>query len=137
MRRILIISHGPLAKGALESLRIFTPTLENVEAISAYTEECPDPKPLVEEFFKKASSEDQIIVFSDIVFGSVNQLIFPYLKRESTYVFSGFNFPMLLQVIALSPDASEAEIRNLLSEGRQGIVYMNEYSFDQVEVEED
>lgn len=137
MRRILIISHGPLAQGALESLRIFMPTLENIEAVSAYTEDCADPKPLVETFFQKAMPEDQIIVFSDVVFGSVNQLIFPYLKRENTYVFSGFNFPMLLQVAALAPDASKEEIRNLLSEGRQGIIYMNEYSFDQVEVEED
>ncbi len=136
MRRVLIISHGPLASGALESLRIFMPNLENIEAIDAYTEECPDPKPLVEAFFN-AAQEDTVIVFSDIVFGSVNQLIFPYLERKNTYVFSGFNFPMLLQMAALPPEASEEEIRNLLEEGKKSVVYMNAYSPPEVDVEED
>ena len=127
MTKILLISHGNMAKGTLDTLRIFT-AAENAEAISAYTDECQHPEPLVKDFFDRAGNEC-VLAFSDIVFGSVNQLLLPYLERENTYLFSGFNLPLLLQALALPEDASDDDIEALTKEGKDGVIFMNTYQF--------
>lgn len=125
MTRILLISHGKMAEGALNTLRIFTKEAD-ITAISAYTDECDDPAPLVEKFFASAG-EERILAFSDIVFGSVNQMLFPYLSRPNTYVFSGFNLPLLLQATTIQDDTPEEDIEAILDEGKNGIVSMKNY----------
>ena len=127
MRKIILISHGNFAGGALSTLKLFTNQLSNICAINAYTESCPNPEKALQEIFN--SSEGQIIVFSDVLFGSVNQLLLPYLERPNTYIFSGFNLPMLLQLLSLPENATEEEIACLESEGKDGVVFMNRYQF--------
>lgn len=125
---MLLISHGKMAEGALNTLRIFTQAAD-ITAVSAYTDENNDPGTEVTDFFEKAGDE-RVIAFSDIVFGSVNQLLFPYLERPETYVFSGFNLPMLLQATALSDESSPEEIAAIAEEGRNGVVDMKNYNTD-------
>ena len=128
MRKVLLISHGEMAKGALNTMHIFTNELDNVTAISAYTPECDNPQQEVEKFFEEAG-DNQVVAFSDISFGSVNQLLMPYLSRPNTYVFTGFNLPMLLQFTALPDDASMNDFRELVNAGSQGVIFMNDYNF--------
>lgn len=128
MRKVLFITHGEMAKGALNTLKIFTNEVENITAICAFTDECPDHLAAVEKFFEDAG-DAQVFAFSDIVFGSVNQALIPYLNRPNTYVFTGFNLPMLLQMTSLPEDASIEEIRNLEAEGKGAVVFMNDYDF--------
>jgi mannose/fructose-specific phosphotransferase system component IIA len=136
MRKILLISHGNLAKGAVDTLSIFTGQLDNITAISAYTDECQNPQELVEAFFEEAK-DDQVICMSDVVFGSVNQLLIPYLSRENTYIFSGFNLPMLMQLVALPEDADEQAIANLEAEGKNGVIFMNNYTFSTDDIDDE
>ena len=132
--KMLLISHGKMAEGALNTLRIFTQA-GDITAVSAYTDESDDPGTKVTDFFEKAGDE-RVIAFSDIVFGSVNQLLFPYLERHETYVFSGFNLPMLLQATALSDESSPEEIAAIAEEGRNGVVDMKNYNTDKDDEDE-
>ena len=129
MRKIVIMSHGGLAKGALSTLGIFMSGLENVTAISAYIDDC-DPKKELEKFWAKVKEEDQVILCTDIMGGSVNQLAIPYLSRPNTYLFAGFNFPMLLQLLCLDENATEEEIKGLVNVGKEAVVCMNDYQFE-------
>lgn len=124
--KMLLISHGKMAEGALDTLRIFTQAAD-ITAISAYTDGNDNPGTEVTAFFEKAGKE-RVIAFSDIVFGSVNQLLFPYLERPETYVFSGFNLPMLLQATTLSDESAPEEIAAIAEEGRSGVVDMKYYN---------
>lgn len=135
MRKIILISHGNFAGGALSTLNLFTNQLDNVCAINAYTDSCPNPEKALDAIF--SSTEGQIIVFSDILFGSVNQLLLPYLSRPNTYIFSGFNLPMLLELISLPENASEDEIAHLELEGKNGVVFMNRYQLPNLDGTED
>ncbi len=136
MRKVLLISHGELAKGALNTLSIFTSALDNFTAISAYTPECDNPQQDIEKFFAEAK-DDQVVCFSDISFGSVNQLLMPYLSRENTYIFTGFNLPMLLQFTALPEEASIDEFRALVDAGSTGVMFMNDFDFGTVSDEDE
>ena len=135
MRRILLIRHGEMAKGVLNTLHVFANDIENITAICAYTDDCQDPQAEVERFFQKAVN-DQVICFSDIIFGSVNQALIPYLSRPDTYIFTGLNLPMLLQAMALPDNATYGLIKELVDEGKKGILFMNEYNFQIVDDEE-
>ena len=128
MRKVLLISHGELAKGALNTLHIFTNELDNFTAIAAYTPECDNPQSEIEKFFEEAGDE-QVVCFSDISFGSVNQLLMPYLSRENTYVFTGFNLPMLLQFTALPEDSTIDDFRALVDAGSSAVMFMNDFDF--------
>ncbi len=141
MRKVLFISHGKLALGALSTLSIFSGDTDNITTICAYLSEddpdyVADVPAAVEKFFEDAG-DDQVLVFSDIVFGSVNQLVLPHLGRPNTYVYSGFNLPMLLQMTTLPEDADPETFANLAYEGKEGVVYMNDYSFGQNADEDD
>ena len=43
MRKIVLLSHGGMAKGLLNTLSIFTANIDHITAISAYVDDC-DPK---------------------------------------------------------------------------------------------
>ena len=101
MRKVLLISHGELAKGALNTLHIFTNELDNFTAIAAYTPECDNPQSEIEKFFEEAG-DNQVVCFSDISFGSVNQL---------------------------PEDATIDDFRALVDAGSSAVMFMNDFDF--------
>ena len=70
------------------------------------------------------------LIFTDIIGGSVNQLVIPMLSRPNTYIFAGMNLPMLLQAACLGEGAKPEEIKSLQGVGRDGVVCMNDYKFE-------
>ncbi|MDD6230437.1 MAG: hypothetical protein PUA95_06865 [Lactimicrobium massiliense] len=138
MRKILLVSHGEMAKGAVNSLTIFVPDAQQkVTAICAYTPDCPNPQDAIKAFFDSISADDEVIAMSDVLFGSVNQYLLPYLSRPHTHIFAGFNFPMLLQLMALPQKESLDDLHQLVQEGKDGIVYLNEYRFSTDDIDDD
>ena len=121
MRKIVLLSHGGMAKGLLNTLSIFTANIDHITAISAYVDDC-DPKAELERFWTSVNDDDQVVLCTDILGGSVNQLALPYLSRPNTYLFTGMNFPMLLQLTCLDENATEAEIKALADVGREAVV---------------
>ena len=49
MRKIVLLSHGGMAKCLLNTLSIFTANIDQITAISAYVDDC-DPKAELESF---------------------------------------------------------------------------------------
>ena len=136
MRKIVLLSHGGMAKGLLNTLSIFTANIDHITAISAYVDDC-DPKAELERFWTSVNDDDQVVLCTDILGGSVNQLALPYLSRPNTYLFTGMNVPMLLQLTCLDENATEAEIKALADAGREAVVCMNDYEFPQYDDEDE
>ncbi|NCB33251.1 MAG: hypothetical protein EOM64_05135 [Erysipelotrichia bacterium] len=124
MRKHLIISHGNLAKGMLDTLTMFIGENKNYYAISAYADNC-NPTEELNCFWSSINEEDQVLIYTDILCGSVNQLVYPKLSRANTFIFAGMNLPMLIQGSCLPDDASDEEIMKLADCGREGVVCMN------------
>ena len=128
MRKVLLISHFGLAGGLLSTMSYFGITNENFRAINAYENDL-DPKPEIEKFLADVQDGDQVFIFTDIMGGSVNQLVTPLISRPDTWVFAGMNLPMLITAATLPEDATPDDIRHLAEEAKNGIVIMNDYSF--------
>ena len=114
MRKIVLLSHGGMAKGLLNTLSIFTANIDHITAISAYVDDC-DPKAELERFWTSVNDDDQVVL----------------------YLFTGMNFPMLLQLTCLDENATEAEIKALADVGREAVVCMNDYEFPQYDDEDE
>ena len=89
MVRYLVATHGVLAKGFESALQILLGNLDNIEFISCYVDDS-NPQKQIEEFINSIG-DDQLIMFSDICGGSVNQIMNQYLQRENTYQVTGVN----------------------------------------------
>lgn len=123
-----MISHGNMAVGLKDTLSVFIGDTSAYTSISAYTNDT-DPKKELEQFFGTVSDEDQVFIFSDIMAGSVNQLVMPYIARKNTYLFTGMNLPMLLQAMCISEEITEDEIEKVIENAKAGVIYMNNYQF--------
>ena len=74
MRKILIASHSELAEGMKQTLKFFAGNQIDVSAICAYVDE-ESLQSKLDAFFEKVSDEDEVLIFTDLLGGSVNQAI--------------------------------------------------------------
>ncbi|MBU5591559.1 PTS sugar transporter subunit IIA [Clostridium sp. MSJ-4] len=128
MRKILIASHGKYADGVKSATNIIIGNKENVHYLNAYVSE-ESVEEQMNNFFKEVNEDDEVIILTDIYGGSVNQKIFPYLKRENVYIISGFNLAVVLEILLLSSEekVSLDQLRNIVEEGKKQILFINDY----------
>ena len=113
MRKFLIATHGTLASGIQNALRIITGEIERVTVIDA--------------FAGPENPADEVIILTDLPGGSVNQMLIRYVKRPQTHLVSGVNLSLVLALI-LDPGEMDtcSLIRQAIPEARQQMLYINE-----------
>ncbi len=125
MRHVIIASHHRFAEGLKDTLE-FIGGVQNMRAVCAYVDETPLDE-LVAAAFAEVGPQDEVLVLSDILQGSVNQAFVPYLG-ERVFVVSGVNVACCLE-IALDPSPLTAEfIQASIEQARQAMVLVNTYS---------
>ncbi len=132
MRKFLIITHGEFAKGIAQSLTLFLGEDHPFHAISAYVDG-NTPHNEINAFMNTVSADDELIILTDILGGSVNQLMIPYMQRENTYIIAGFNFPLLLELNYYPEPATKEGLIDLVNNCKESLVLMNNYSFDELD----
>ena len=137
MRKILLISHGLLAQGMQQTLSFFLGETLPVRAISAYLED-QRLQDQIDQAMAWVQPEDELLIFSDLNEGSVNQQMLPYLSRPQTYLIAGMNLPLLLKATSFPQQErlDEQLIHEWLRQGQQGMVYVNEV-FRQIQMSEE
>ncbi len=128
MRQYLIATHGTLSGGFLNTLSMISGETSNVTAISAYVENISIEEQ-AKDFFSKIGEDDEVVVFTDILGGSVNQYFITQLSKKHFHLITGINLPIIITFLYLSdesylePSTIESEVEN----ARNQLVYMNEY----------
>ena len=135
--KIVLMSHFTLAEGLKNTLSYFNPVAgDSITAISAYINDC-DPQVEFAKVMEEVGEDELVIVFTDIMGGSVNQLTLPYLGRPNFYVFAGMNLGMLLQATCLLGDETPEQIKDLANVGKEAVVCMNDYKFEAYDDEDE
>ncbi len=134
-RRFLIATHSTLAEGFTNALMFFSGDEIDVTYINAYI----DGKPIDEKinsFFSTLNDQDELIVLTDLLAGSVNQNLYKYISREHTHILTGINLALALSLVLESANdyLTKERINQLVNSSRENIVYMNEF---QAEVDDD
>jgi fructoselysine/glucoselysine PTS system EIIA component len=126
MRKFLLATHGSFASGIKSSLEMIAGANDNIYLITAYTEENRSIEAEISQILSQCSSNDELIVFTDLAGGSITSEILRNAKGENIHVVAGMNLPLLLDIILADPDIPAAvAIENGISNAREQILYVS------------
>lgn len=136
MRRILCMSHGPLAKGMMETLKFIVGDIKNIDTLCAYVDGNNDVEQMIDRYLSQ-NSENELIVLTDIFGGSINN---EWLKRlpelENVYLISGVNLSLLVDIYLKCQNASSMILPEIIDHAIQSsseaIKFCNRLNYEQV-----
>ena len=124
MRKIVIASHHRMAYGLSQTLEFLTKAPEVYE-ISAYVDDT-DIRTQIDEVFRHIGEDDEVFIFTDMIGGSVAQQFYG-MKNDHVHLICGMNLPLVLTVALSPPEPLSAEdIRRIIREAQDSIIYVNE-----------
>lgn len=127
MSKIIIASHHKLAEGLKDTLEYILPNSIEIIPITAYVDD-KSIEDLVLGVFDKIDEGEQVIAFTDIMGGSVNQEFAKRIGRENYYLITGVNLPLLLNITLLlqNGEIDEEDIRNAIEESKNQMIFVND-----------
>lgn len=126
MRKYLIATHGTFAGGIKSSLDIILGESETINLIEAYTETNKSLQEDIEEVMTQLIPEDELIVFTDLLGGSISNQILQFGLRENIFIVAGINLPLLLDIMLADSETPINEvIENGIENGREQMVFVN------------
>jgi fructoselysine and glucoselysine-specific PTS system IIA component len=127
MRKFLIAAHGALPAGIKSSLEMIMGSLENVFFLEAYTGENKSIKEELEKILLQTGEDDELIIFTDLIGGSITNQMIQYALKENVFIVAGFNLALLLDVLLADPETPVNEvIENGINNAREQIVFVSE-----------
>lgn len=129
MKGIILASHGRLAEGMLDTLKIFAGECEQIQALCLMAGD--DVSEYLEKLKKTINEVDQgdgVVVFCDLLFGSPcncsARLLNDSIYADRITVYTGMNLPLVLEYT----NSREIGISNeeLLDTGKDGIANFND-----------
>lgn len=126
---ILLMSHGKMAEGMLESSKLFFgDDIPNIKALTLAPEDNPE---LFDERIREAVAEvddgSGVIAMVDLLGGTPSNRSM-FVLNDRMQVITGMNFTMLLELMGRrfsAEDVSEIDIEELMQIGRTGIANLN------------
>ncbi|HEY5406005.1 MAG TPA: hypothetical protein VIJ92_02920 [Ginsengibacter sp.] len=126
MRKFLIATHGTFSSGIKSSLDIIIGEMENVFIIEAYIDGNKSIEDALNYVLKNVNDNDELIVFSDLLGGSITNQVLRYALKENVHVVSGINLPLLIDVMLADAETPVAEvIESAIHNAKDQIVYVN------------
>lgn len=128
MRHIIIATHYNFAEG-LESTVKFLTSINDIKVICAYVDENIEIEKEIEKIFSNINKlDDEVLIFTDILGGSVNQKFIPYI-RENVHLITGINLPVVMSLVLKGDELiTKEEIEDAIEEARQQIIYVNNFN---------
>ena len=121
MKGILLLSHGNMAKGMLQTSSVFFG--DNYENIQALDFQITDNSDEFEEKINKAIEEldtgEGVIVLTDLFAGTPAHKSTKFI-RDGVQVVCGMNLPMLLELLGARM-CGEIDLEAIMETGRNGI----------------
>jgi fructoselysine and glucoselysine-specific PTS system IIA component len=125
-RKFLIATHGTLAAGIKSSLDIIIGSVEHVFLLQAYVDEQISVEAELAKILAQVSEHDELVVFTDILGGSITNQILQHCLRPNVYVVSGVNLPLVIDImLADSATPIEEVINSAIENAKEQMVFVN------------
>ncbi|MCR8558928.1 hypothetical protein KXD93_14825 [Mucilaginibacter sp. BJC16-A38] len=125
-RKFLIATHGTFAAGVKSSLDIIIGATDHVFLIQAYVDEAVSVESQINEVMKQIGENDELVVFCDILGGSITNQVLQHALRSNVYIVSGFNLPLLIEVLMADAETPVEEVITLaIANAREQMTYVN------------
>lgn len=138
MRKYILATHGKMAGGMQSTLEMIAGEQENLTCINAYTDECKDPMPVFQKVIADCKPEDDIVIMTDLLGGSVNNNAMTLIENDHVHVVTGINLPAIISLVMSDEETPTVEaIKEAIESAREMLQYCNELSLNPQEEEED
>ncbi|MEG0408699.1 MAG: hypothetical protein RR623_07490 [Bacilli bacterium] len=135
MIKFLIAGHGYLADGIKSTISIIMgeEIASQIMTLNGFVEDgSMDLTGDIKKIINSIPENDKIIIFTDLMHGSVNQFFIPYADDDRIYIISGINFPLVCEIVSkyLFGNLEEVDIddlKNDIEKSKQEIIFVNEY----------
>lgn len=125
-RKFIIASHGQLASGVQSSLELIIGNTGHLTTVNAYTDGNEDIAPALDAALNALQPAQDLIIFTDLLGGSITNQVLRHALRERVHVVAGFNLALLIEILMADPDTPAAEvITAALANAREQMVYVN------------
>lgn len=131
MRHIVIASHHRFAAGLRDTLELVGGELGIVD-INAYVDETPLEEQ-AESVFSQFDPTDEVLIFTDMLQGSVNQVFRRYMS-DHVFLVTGINLPCALELALAGGPLTADSVRTTIEAARQQLLLVNDQI---VEIDED
>jgi len=125
VRKFLIATHGNLATGVKSTLDIIIGQTENVFLIEAYVKENKGIESDLAALLKKLGKNEELIIFTDLLGGSITNQAVRFTQGRNVHIVSGFNLALLIEVLmAETSTPAEEVIETAIQNAKEQIVYV-------------
>lgn len=134
MNKIVLASHGDLAKGMRQTAEMIIGTSENIYALSAFRDEDEPVNIQLEKLLAEIGYED-VYLLTDIFGGSVNNdlLVLQQAHPEVTLI-AGMNLPLVISIATQFQKISEETLAHLVVESQQGMINCKQLLQQQIQI---
>jgi mannose/fructose-specific phosphotransferase system component IIA len=125
-RKFLIATHGAFAKGVKSALDMIAGEMENICLIQAYLDESRTVEDELADVLATISDSDELVIFTDLLGGSVNNIMLRNALRDNVHIVSGFNLPLLIEIVLSDMNMPVTEvIEEAINNAKGQMVYVN------------
>jgi len=125
-RKFIIATHGTLAAGIKSSLDIIIGAMENVFLIQAYVDENVTVEDELKAILAQVTDDDDLVIFTDILGGSVTNQVLQHALRSNVYIISGVNLPLIMEIMLADTGTPLNEIiEESINNAKEQMVFVN------------
>jgi len=125
MRRFIIATHGHFAEGIMDAVRMISGDVEDVVCYCAYSDPDENMEESVDRLMSQYSDDDELIVVTDILGGSVSNFFIRRLNRPNLHILTGLNLSLLLELFANRDSSLSEMIRAAIRYAKESLCYCN------------
>ena len=98
--KVIVVSHGSYARGLVDTVQMIAGKQEDLEALGLEPEESVDTlKEKIRQSIEQASQEEEILILTDIFYGSPFNTVISLMPEYDLYHVTGINLPLMMEVI--------------------------------------
>ena len=99
---------------------------DNVFLIQAYLDDHISVEDELTAVLTHITADDELVIFTDLLGGSVNNIMIREALKPNVHIVSGFNLPLLIEVIMGDASTPVTEvIETAIIDGKEQMVYVN------------
>lgn len=139
MRRILLASHGDLAVGIHDTLKMIVGDIPHVYTLTLTRDDKQAMADKARELFSTFLPDDEIVVLTDMLGSSVNNDMVSLLPEyPRMQLLSGMNMPLVLSLATFDESLlSTEDISELIDLAKDGVTHCNPLVFGDLDDGED
>lgn len=120
----IVATHSNMAAGIKDAVSRMIGARDNISYLTAYVRSDDFQKEFLDELAR--IPDDQIIMLTDLLAGSVNQVAMKYRGPKKLDVVTGVNLALALRVLSIDGQADiAAQLRECVEQSRQQMIFMN------------